>query len=182
MAIGTNMSYVRVVFLFFFILNVFSWALRGLPTIWWQLQFTGGLWLTTCQWTFYIVLKIFWLCHFFTDRLHPGALFPCLQYPKSTSVCRIAEVTNILTHIKSMWSMHWLSLSVTPWRNSTQFLFLFCLQYFHCKGIPINILLAVTFFLLRQLWTSPPCRRSSWWLSQTDSGLDLGWSLIKWLN
>ena len=54
------------------------------------------------------------LSHFFTDRLHPGALFPCLQHPKSTSVCRIAEVTNILTHIKCMWSMHWLSLSVTP--------------------------------------------------------------------
>ena len=31
--------------------------------------------------------------------------------------------------------MHRLSLSVTPWCNSTQFLFLFCLQYFHGKGI-----------------------------------------------
>ena len=75
--------------------------------------------------------------------------------------------------------MHRLSLSVTPWCNSTQFLFLFCLQYFHCKGIPINILVAVTSFLLRQSSTSPPCRRSSWWLSQTDSGLDSGWNLIQ---
>ena len=46
---------------FFSILNVFSWALRGLQTIWWQLQFTGGLWFTT--WTLYFVLKIFWICH-----------------------------------------------------------------------------------------------------------------------
>ena len=36
-----------------------------------------------------------------------------------------------------------------------------------------------TFSLLRQLSTSPPCRRSSWWLSQTDSGLDSGWNLIQ---
>ena len=54
-ALVINMSYVRVPFLFFSILNVFSWALRGLSTVWWQLQFTGGLWLTTCQWTW-----LFW--------------------------------------------------------------------------------------------------------------------------
>ena len=36
-----------------------------------------------------------------------------------------------------------------------------------------------TFSLLRQLSTSPPCRRCSWWLSQTDSGLDSGWILIQ---